>query len=72
MPAAGLFVRLTPPAFLLPPAHLLSSSAPAAVKLTNVVAKWLHEGECVAAVTLQQLLLETSEDDWRDGVQVAC
>ena len=50
------------------------------VKLTNVVAKWVHDAgvgggglqqqQCVASVTFQELGLQTSTDDWREGLQV--
>ncbi len=41
-----------------------------AVQLSNVVLKWVQEGEFVAAATFQQLLLQTSTDDWREGRKV--
>ena len=41
------------------------------VKLTNVVAKWVHdEGQCVASVTFRELGMQTSTDNWREGLQV--
>ena len=60
------------------PANRLASPAPApascpcrpAVQLTNVVAKWVQDGEFVATATLQQLLLQTSTDAWRQGLAV--
>jgi hypothetical protein len=35
-----------------------------------VVAKWVQEGEFVAAATFQQLLMQTSLDEWQEGLQV--
>lgn len=39
------------------------------VKLTNVVAKWVEEGQFVAAATFQELLMQTSAGDWAQGLQ---
>ncbi|KAL4436856.1 hypothetical protein ABPG75_003995 [Micractinium tetrahymenae] len=39
------------------------------VKLTNVVAKWVEEGQFVAAATFQELLLQTITDDWAKGLR---
>lgn len=55
--------------------HPLASSCcplPHAVKLTNVVAKWVEEGQFVAAATFQELLLQSSTGDWGKGLQVGC